>query len=404
LAMGKKRFDMVLIGGGIVGVSTAWRLKQRYPDASILLVEKESILASHQTGHNSGVVHAGVYYSPGSLKADFCKRGAVCTEEFCREHNLPYKKCGKLLVATSEDECRRMDLLQRNCQINGIETRPLSAKVLKHREPNIRGLKALFVPNTAIADFRKITGKMAELFMLLGGEIQTGSEVMSLREKSDCMHIHTRSDTIEALFLVVCGGLMADRLARMAGLSVNFRIVPFRGEYFRLHPRHNGIVSNLIYPVPDPNLPFLGVHLTRMIDGSVTVGPNAVLGWKREGYGKINFDCRDVFEMLTYPGFWKVIQKNLGSGLGEVRDSVFRTGYLKRIHKYCPGITMSDLLPYPPGIRAQAVSNDGVLIHDFLFAESRRSFHVCNAPSPAATAAIPIGGYLCGKVKEAFNF
>jgi (S)-2-hydroxyglutarate dehydrogenase len=404
LTMRKKRYDIVLIGGGIVGVSTAWQIKQRYPDVSMLLVEKETILADHQTGHNSGVVHAGVYYPPGSLKADFCKQGAACTKEFCREHNIPYEQCGKLLVATSDGECRRMDLLQRNCLINGIETRRLSAEALKYREPSIRGLEALFVPNTAITDYRKITGKMAELFMSLGGEIQIATEVMRLQEKADCVQIHTRSDTIEALFLVACGGLMADRLARMADISVNFRIVPFRGEYFRLHPRHTGIVKHLIYPIPDPKLPFLGVHLTRMIDGSVTVGPNAVLGWKREGYGKINFGLRDVFEMLTFPGFWKVIQKNLGSGLGEVRDSVFRTGYLNRIHKYCPGITLKDLLPYPAGIRAQAVSKDGIMIHDFLFAESSRSFHVCNAPSPAATAAIPIGGYLCGKIGETFCF
>lgn len=403
-AIRKKRYDIVLIGGGIVGVSTAWNLRQRYPEASMLLIEKEPILAGHQTGHNSGVVHAGVYYPHGSLKADFCKRGAACTEKFCREHNIPYEKCGKLVVATSDDECRRMDLLERNCHINGIETRRLSAKALRQREPNITGLEALLVPNTAMADFRKITGKMAELFMSLGGEIQTRAEVIKLHEKSDGVHIRTRSDTIEAHFLVVCSGLMADRLARMTGLSVNFRIVPFRGEYFRLHPRHNGIVNHLIYPVPDPDLPFLGVHLTRMIDGSVTVGPNAVLGWKREGYGKINIDPGDVFEMLTFPGFWKVIQKHLGSGLGEVRDSVLRSGYLKRIQKYCPMITMKDLLPYPPGIRAQAVSREGILIHDFLFAESRRSLHVCNAPSPAATAAIPIGRYLCEKVGETFGF
>ncbi len=404
LTMRKKRYDIVLIGGGIVGVSTAWQLKQRYPDASMLLVEKEKILAGHQTGHNSGVVHAGVYYKPGSLKADFCKQGAALTQAFCREHKLPYKQCGKLLVATDDAECRRMELLEQNCRINGIETRRFSAKALRQREPNITGLEALFVPDTAIADFRKITGKMAELFISLGGEIQTGAEVVRLLEKSDCVQINTRSDTIETLFLVACGGLMADRLAHMTGISLNFQIVPFRGEYFRLHPRHNRVVNHLIYPVPDPELPFLGVHMTRMIDGSVTVGPNAVLGLKREGYGKLNFNMRDVFEMLTFKGFWKVMQKNLVSGMEETRDSVFRPGYLKRVHKYCPGITMSDLLPYPPGIRAQAVSSDGILIHDFLFAQSRRSFHVCNAPSPAATAAIPIGGYLCGKVSETFNF
>jgi (S)-2-hydroxyglutarate dehydrogenase len=401
--MRKKRYDMVVIGGGIIGVSTAWQLKQRYPDAAMLLVEKEPALAIHQTGHNSGVVHAGVYYPANSLKADFCKQGAEFTKVFCHEHKLPYKQCGKLLVATNDSECRHMALLERNCHINGIEIRRLSEKALRRREPNIKGLEALFVPKTAITDYRQITGKMARLFESLGGEIRTGTRVMELHEKSDCIHLRTQSNMIEAGFLVACGGLMADRLVQMTGKNLNFRIVPFRGEYFRLHSRHNGIVNHLIYPIPDPELPFLGVHLTRMINGSVTVGPNAVLGWKREGYGKINFDHRDVFEMLIFPGFWRAIRKNIRSGLGEVKDSVLRQGYLKRIHKYCESIKKNDLLSYPPGIRAQAISLDGSLIHDFLFAENKRSLHVCNAPSPAATAAIPIGRYLCKKVSETFK-
>jgi L-2-hydroxyglutarate oxidase len=227
--------------------------------------------------------------------------------------------------------------------------------------------------------------------------------VVGLKEKSDSIGIWTPSGKIEAGYLVACGGLMSDRLVRMMGIPADFRIIPFRGEYYRLHPRHHGIVRHLIYPVPDPELPFLGVHLTRMIDGSVTVGPNAVLGWKREGYGRFNVSGRDVLDLLTFPGFWRVIRKNFLSGLGEMKDSIFRHGYLKRVRKYCPGLSLEDLLEYPAGIRAQAVKGDGTLIHDFLFAETKRSLHVCNAPSPAATSAIPIGRYLRDRFNEKLN-
>ncbi len=400
----KNRYDVVLVGGGIVGVSTAWHLKQLYPDASILLVEKENKLSTHQTGHNSGVVHAGVYYQPGSLKAEFCKQGAIETKAFCRKYGLPLVQCGKLLVATDDTEAERMEILERNCAVNGIKTVYLSSDALMKREPNITGVSALFVPDTAITDYVKITKKMADMFVSLGGEIVTGKEVIGLHEKTDVIVIRTKSGNIDAGYLIVCAGLMADRLVHMMGMNPDFRIVPFRGEYYRLHPKNNGIVNHLIYPIPDPSLPFLGVHLTIMIDGSVTVGPNAVLGWKREGYNRINFHERDVLEMLTFPGFWKLFRKNFISGLGEMRDSFFRSGYLKRIRKYCPKLSHSDLLFYPAGIRAQAVRNDGSLIHDFLFAQSKRSLHVCNAPSPAATAAIPIARHLCKKFSEIFQF
>jgi (S)-2-hydroxyglutarate dehydrogenase len=399
----KNRYDVVLIGGGIVGVSTAWQLKRNYPDASVLLIEKEKKLACHQTGRNSGVVHAGVYYPPGSLKAEFCKRGAAETKAFCRQHGLPYLQCGKLLVATDDTECSRMEVLERNCSINGIETQYLSGKALKKCEAGIRGKAALMVPGTAITDYVKVTKRMADLFISLGGEIQTATRVIGLAEKPDYISIRTPSGNIETQYLISCAGLMADRLVRMMQIKSDFRIIPFRGEYFRLHPRYNNIVRHLIYPIPDPNLPFLGVHLTRMIDGSVTVGPNAVLGWKREGYGHVNVDGRDVLEMLTFSGFWKIIRKNLVSGMEETKDSIFRRGYLNRVKKYCPVLSIHDLLPYPTGIRAQAVKGDGSLIHDFLFAESKRSLHVCNAPSPAATAAIPIGNYLCEKFSEKFH-
>jgi L-2-hydroxyglutarate oxidase len=403
---GKNRlntYDIAIIGGGIVGVSTAWIIKQRYPDADILLIEKETALAQHQTGHNSGVIHAGVYYQPGSLKADFCKRGAALTIEFCREHGLPYEQCGKLLVATDDKEVERMQALEERCRQNEIETRPVSESELKQMEPNIIGLAAFFVPATGITDYIKITAKIADLFVSLDGEIKLGEAVKHLQESEDQVTIHLAADTIRTRYLVTCGGLMADRLTKMLNIATDFQIIPFRGEYYRLPAKHNGIVRHLIYPIPDPELPFLGVHLTKMIDGSVTVGPNAVLGWKREGYGRINFSLQDSLNMLKFSGFWKVIGANLMSGIGEFKDSIFKPGYLARIHKYCPKLSVADLLPYPAGIRAQAVKSDGSLVHDFLFAESERSLHVCNAPSPAATSAMPIGEYLVDKAAKKFG-
>lgn len=396
-------FDIVLIGGGIVGVSTALMLKRYYPGANILLIEKESSLAKHQTGHNSGVIHAGVYYKPGSLKAEFCKRGAAQTFAFCREHDLPYEQCGKLLVATNIAEYDRMRELGRRCSQNEIEINFLSEAELKTREPNIEGLAALLVPETGITDYKQITLKMAELFIALGGVIKFEFEVKALRETSNVVKIQSETNTINAKYLVTCAGLMADRVAKMMNIDIDFQIVPFRGEYYQLPAKYNQIVNHLIYPIPDPELPFLGVHLTRMIDGSLTVGPNAVLGWKREGYGIFNLDLKDSLDMIKFRGFWKVITKNIKSGLCEIKDSFYKPGYLSRVRKYCPMLTISDLNPYPAGIRAQAVRSDGNLVHDFLFAESDRSLHVCNAPSPAATSAIPIGEHLCKKFREKFN-
>jgi L-2-hydroxyglutarate oxidase len=398
-----KTYDFVLIGGGIVGVSTAWQLQRRFPDAAILLIEKEAGLARHQTGHNSGVIHAGVYYQPGSLKADFCRRGAAQTFAFCREHLLPVEQCGKLLVATDAREVARMAALEARCRQNRIDTQRLSQADLKRREPHITGLAGLFVPATGITDYRKITAKMAALFTALGGEIKVGHPARALQEKAAGVALRVGGEPVHTRYLVACGGLMADRLALQMGIEIDFRIVPFRGEYFKLASRHNRIVTHLIYPIPDPDLPFLGVHLTRMIDGAVTVGPNAVLGWKREGYGRLNLDVRESLAMFRFAGFWKVIGANLVSGVSEFRDSLYKPGYLKRVRKYCPELTLADLRPYPAGIRAQAVKRDGSLVHDFLFAESARSLHVCNAPSPAATSAMPIGEYLCELVAEKFK-
>ncbi|HDV0902376.1 TPA: L-2-hydroxyglutarate oxidase [Vibrio fluvialis] len=395
-------FDYVIVGGGIVGVSTAWQLKQQYPDKSILLVEKEAGFSRHQTGHNSGVIHAGVYYAPGSLKADFCKRGVEHTLSFCAKHDIPVENCGKLLVATNEVEFERMQALFERCLQNELDVELLDAAQLKLAEPNITGLGAIYVKATSIVNYRLVTEKMAEEFKALGGEVCLSTEVVGLNETEQeiCVQCRYKGSpiTFHSQFLVSCSGLMADRMTKMLGLATDFQIIPYRGEYYRLVPKHNQVVKHLIYPIPDPELPFLGVHLTRMIDGSVTVGPNAVQGFKREGYGKVNISVRDVWEMLSFSGFWKVTAKNLKTGLVEMKNSLWKPGYLQLVRKYCPSIELADLQPYPAGIRAQAVLSDGTLVHDFLFAESPRSLHVCNAPSPAATSAMPIGEYICQKI------
>ncbi|SDP79592.1 L-2-hydroxyglutarate oxidase [Desulforhopalus singaporensis] len=393
-------YDFIVVGGGIVGISSAWQLKLRFPEARIILLEKENGLGTHQTNHNSGVIHAGVYYQPGSLKADFCRRGSLWTFEFCGEHGLDTEQCGKLLVATDESELLRMYDLEFRCNKNGITTERISEAELHTLEPNISGLGALLVPSTGITNFHEVCNKMAELFVSLGGEIKMGQSVEKLEESSNIIAAYLPSEKIMGKYLLACAGLHADRVARMVGIDTDFQIVPFRGEYYQLPAKYKDIVKHLIYPIPDPELPFLGVHLTRMIDGVVTVGPNAVLGYKREGYGRVNFDLRDVSEMVKFPGFWKVVRSNLKSGISETINSWFKPGYLKRVQKYCSSLSLQDLQSYPAGIRAQAVMQDGSLVHDFLFAESERSLHVCNAPSPAATSAMPIGEYICNRLCE----
>lgn len=397
-------YDYLIIGGGIVGASTAWQLKQRHPDKSVLLVEKESVYAKHQTGHNSGVIHAGVYYAPGSLKAKFCKEGVQATINFCEENGIKYDQCGKLLVATNELEHERMLALYERCHTNGINVELLDQQQLNEREPDIVGTGAILVHDTGIVDYQQVTTAMAKCFEQLGGETRLNTEVVNLSETDDLVRVDTLSEghpeQFCCRFLITCSGLMADRTTRMLGIETDFQIVPFRGEYYRLGPEHNQIVKHLIYPIPDPELPFLGVHLTRMIDGSVTVGPNAVQGWKREGYGAINISPKDIWDMVTFSGFWKVLKDNFRVGLVETWNSWWKPGYLKTVQKYCPKLKLSDLQAYPAGIRAQAVMKDGSLVHDFLFAESPRSLHVCNAPSPAATSSIPIGGYICDKLEE----
>lgn len=394
------KFDIVVVGAGIVGLSTAWQLLQRFPAKRVLVLEKEAAVGAHQTGHNSGVIHAGVYYAPGSLKARFCKEGAAQTKAFCREHQIPFEECGKLLVATNELELSRMDALYERCQANDLDVQYLTQSELQQKEPNVVGKGALFVPSTGIVDYRKICQKLADLVSLEGGTVHLATQVLDLKEYASSVVIHTNRGVFEGRYLVSCGGLMADRLTKMLNIKTDFQIVPFRGEYYRLSSHHNDIVNHLIYPIPDPSLPFLGVHLTRMIDGSVTVGPNAVQGWKREGYGALNFSIKDTADMLSFSGYWRLLQGYWRIGIKETYNSWYRRGYLQQIRKYCPSVQLSDLEPYPAGVRAQAVTKDGRLIHDFLFAQSKRTLHVCNAPSPAATSAFPIGAYITDKLAQ----
>ncbi|QYX47879.1 MULTISPECIES: L-2-hydroxyglutarate oxidase [unclassified Pseudomonas] len=391
-------YDYCIIGGGIVGLATAMALLERQPGASLLILEKEASLARHQTGHNSGVIHAGIYYAPGSLKADLCKRGAEATKAFCSEHQITFDVCGKLLVASTPLEVQRMHALYERSQHNGLKVERLDAAELQRREPNIVGLGGLFLDATGIVDYKQVCQAMARVIQAAGGEVQLSTTVRAIVESGDDVTISSDDKVWRARQLVACAGLQSDRLAALAGVKIDHQIIPFRGEYFRLPASKNDIVNHLIYPIPDPELPFLGVHLTRMIDGSVTVGPNAVLGLGRENYKKFSVNWRDVAEYARFPGFWKTLWNNLGSGTTEMKNSLFKGGYLEQCRKYCPSLNIEDLLPYEAGIRAQAVMRDGTLVHDFLFAETPRMVHVCNAPSPAATSAIPIGQMIADRI------
>jgi len=395
--------DHIVVGGGIVGLATAMTLLERNPGSSLALLEKEAGLGLHQTGHNSGVIHAGIYYTPGSLKAELCRVGAAATKEFCTKHGIPFEVCGKLIVATNELEVGRMNALYDRSVSNNVEVERIDAAELKRREPEISGLGALFVPSTGIVDYELVCQAMGRVIQQAGGVLEMDSPVTAIRESAAEVEVRSGERVWRTRRLIVCGGLQSDRLARMAGLPIEHQIVPFRGEYYRLPLSKNRIVSHLIYPVPDPELPFLGVHLTRMIDGGVTVGPNAVLGFAREGYRKGSITARDVVEYARFPGFWRTVVKNRRSAMTEMRNSLWKPGYLAECRKYCPSLELSDLLPEEAGIRAQAVTRDGTLVHDFLFGETDRMLHVYNAPSPAATSSIPIGRMIADKVARPIN-
>ena len=389
-----------IVGGGIVGLATAAELIRRDPAARIIVLEKEAGLARHQTGHNSGVIHAGIYYAPGSLKARLCREGAEATKAFCRATGIPFETCGKLLVATTPAEMARMEALKGRAAENGIAIEEISAATLRHIEPNVAGLGAILVPATGIVDYRRICEALAERLRDAGVEIRTQATVTAIAEDGQGVDVGLAGgERIRAGSLVACAGLQSDRVAAMAGLNPTHRIVPFRGEYYTLPASKSAIVRHLIYPIPDPALPFLGVHLTRMIDGRVTLGPNAVLGFDREGYSKGSLRLSDVRDMAGFPGFWKMARRNWRSGLDEFRNSISRRGYLELCRKYCPSLTLDDLGAPGAGIRAQAVMADGTLQQDFLFLDSPRQLHVCNAPSPAATSAMPIARLIVDRIE-----
>ncbi|MDT5149072.1 MAG: (S)-2-hydroxyglutarate dehydrogenase [Mycobacterium sp.] len=385
-----------VIGAGIVGLSTAHHLLQAEPDASVVVLEGGQSVAAHQTGHNSGVIHSGIYYQPGSLKATFCKAGERATKEFCGRHGIAFDECGKLIVATSDTELPRMAALEERAAVNGITCRRVNRDELTELEPNVTGLGALHLPRTGIVDYRLVSEKLVDLIIGAGGEVRTNQRAVDIAETSAGVSISTESDNVSCDRLVVCGGLQSDRLAEMAGVPIDVQIIPFRGEYFQLPSARSGFVRRLIYPVPDPELPFLGVHLSPTIDGDITVGPSAILGLAREGYPKFSVDPRDVARMLAFPGLWHVARANVRLGLKEIRNSLSKRSYLRECRKYAPGLTRRDLLPREAGIRAQAVRRDGTLVHDFVVERTDRMIHVLNSPSPAATAALPIGRHLAG--------
>lgn len=396
--MASRNPDFVIVGGGIVGLATALEVQRRMPRATCLLLEKEADVAQHQTGRNSGVIHAGVYYAPGSLKARFCRDGKVAMKDFCTEHGIPFELCGKLIVATDETEAAKLSALEARARANDIPIEPVSGTEAARLEPRIRSVAALLSPSTGIVDYGLVARTMAALFESRGGEIRRGVAVTGGEERADDLILETSQGPISAGRAVFCGGLMSDRLARQFGANVEFRVVPFRGEYFRIVNQPPDLVRHLIYPVPDPERPFLGVHLTRKMDGGFTVGPNAVLAFKREGYKRTDFSLGDFVGSVTYPGFWRLLRRNFRSAMAELAGSASKTLYLKKAQKYCPQIRLEDLVPYRSGVRAQAVAPDGAIIDDFLFVDGRNSLHVCNAPSPAATSALPIAAHIADRV------
>lgn len=390
--------DILIIGGGIIGIATALELQSGDPSLRITLLEKEPGPAAHQSGHNSGVIHAGVYYAPGSMKARFCREGVLATRAFCAEHDVPFERPGKLIVATSEVEMTRMQALGQRARQNGLEIEAVDEAELRKLEPHINGLGALYSPATGITDFKRVTQVMAGLFTARGGEIRYGEPVLSGRESAPHVSVTTSKSTYQAGQVITCAGLHSDRLIRAFGQRPGYRVIPFRGEFFRLLNQPEDLVSHLIYPVPDPERPFLGVHLTRKIAGGFTVGPNAVLAFRREGYKLFDISVRDMADTFAFPGFWRMLVQNAGSAVSELTASASKRVYLKRVRRYCPHVKLADLTPYPAGVRAQAVASDGKIIDDFHFVQTARCLHVGNAPSPAATSAIPIARHIVGQI------
>jgi L-2-hydroxyglutarate oxidase len=391
-------YDFAVIGGGIVGLSTARALLERYPGAGVVVLEKEAGWARHQTGHNSGVIHSGIYYKPGSMKARFTGEGGERLVEFCWEQGISHEICGKVIVATEPDEMPRlMNLYERGKQ-NGLEVEKIGPDELGELEPHATGIAALKVPSTGIVDFVGVTEAFARIVAKAGGELRTSAEVTGISEDGDGVEVRAGGKSFRALALVNCAGLHSDRVAALGGVETGMKIVPFRGEYYDLKPERRYLVKSLIYPVPDPNFPFLGVHFTRTTEGGVETGPNAVLGLAREGYEKADIRLKDLAEVLSYPAFWRLAARHWRTGAGEVLRSLSKKAFVRSLRKLVPEVEEGDLVPTEAGVRAQALTKDGTLVDDFLIVEGKRSIHVLNAPSPAATACIPIGEVIVDRV------
>ena len=394
-------FDVIVIGGGIVGLASAHTILERHPNLHLVVIEKEIKLAAHQTGRNSGVIHSGLYYKPGSLKAQNCRNGYKLLLEFCAKEEVAYEICGKIVVATKTEEFSRLEELAIRGKANGLSRiRHLSESEIKDHEPHCAGKRGLFVPETGIIDYKQMCEKLAVSITALGGEIRLGEKIESISSSLGRQRVSTSHSSYDSKVVVVCAGLQADRLASKMDRDLDLRILPFRGEYFSLKPSAQKLVKNLIYPIPDPAFPFLGVHFTRMIDGSIECGPNAVLALAREGYLKTDFSIRDIWETITWPGFRHVARRHWRTGLGEYKRSIFKSAFVTALQRLVPEITKDDLVPAAAGIRAQACSRDGGLLDDFEIRTIGSTVHICNAPSPAATASLSIGQHVALQVAE----
>ena len=392
-------FDIIIIGAGIIGLSTAYKLIEKDSSLKICLLEKENRVAGHQTGHNSGVIHSGIYYKPGSLKATNCITGYKMLLDFCNENDIRYDICGKIIVATEEKELEPLKVLYERGEANGLKgLENLSEKELIEYEPNVRGIKGIFVPQTGIVDYKIVSEKLSGLIRKKGVEIKFGEEVKDIKLSSGRVEIKTNKNNFNSGVLVSCAGLYSDKIALMLNDNIDFQIIPFRGEYYDLKPSAKGLIKNLIYPVPDPEFPFLGVHFTRRVDGTVEAGPNAVLAFKKEGYKKSDFNFNETRDTLTFKGFHKIALKYWKTGFYEMYRSLSKKEFVKSLQRLVPKITAEDLISGGSGVRAQACSKDGKLIDDFLFIENERVINVCNAPSPAATSSLSIGETIAEKV------
>lgn len=396
--------DVIIIGGGIVGLATALQIKQQRPDLTVTVLEKEGQVAAHQTGHNSGVIHSGLYYKPGSLKATNCIRGYDMLLRFCQEEGVPYELCGKLVVATKPEEVPQLETLYGRGILNGLDQiKKVSVAEMREIEPHVHGVAGIRVPYTGIIDYTAVCEKYAEKFRALGGDIRLGERVEQITPGNSLTVVVTSRATYETKLVVNCAGLYSDKVAQMTQRApIDLQIVPFRGEYYMLKPHRQHLVKHLIYPVPDPNFPFLGVHFTRMMGGGVEAGPNAVLAFRREGYRKTDVNLNELFETLAWPGFQKVAAKYWQTGLGEMYRSFSKSAFTKALQQLIPEIQEDDLVPAEAGVRAQACDRTGGLLDDFAILETDRAINVCNAPSPAATSSLSIGQTVSEKVLARF--